>query len=87
LLNYFVEAIEDAQGYVIPPARPQQQEGKTCLLHNTTNKIYLISNEAMSMRRYICSWVPLRRLEYRGSTPVLDVNLYFYFYSWHKSDV
>ena len=50
LLIYFTEATEDEQGYVIPPTRSQGQEGNTCLLHNTTNNIYLISSDPMSMR-------------------------------------
>ena len=40
LLNYFAEAIEEVQGYVIPPTRSQQHEGIKRVYHNdTTSKI------------------------------------------------
>ena len=66
LLNYFAEAIEEVQGYVIPPTRSQQHEGIKRVYHNvTTSIIYLI-----------CRCVPLRRLEYRDSTPEVGYRTY-----------
>ena len=66
LLNYFAEAIEDAQGYVIPPTRSQQHEGIKRVYHNlTTGKLYII-----------CRCVPLRRLEYRDSTSEVRYKTY-----------